>query len=127
MEIAVIGLGKMGLGISKRLMKNGHTVFGYDSSWDTKKYKSNQIEELKSLNEIPGKFRNNSRKIIWVMVPSGEPTKSTINELSSILDKNDIIIDGGNSFYKESVKRSSELSKKKYLSYRLRYQRRNMG
>tara|TARA_Y100000590_G_scaffold456423_1_gene607007 strand:- start:83 stop:991 length:909 start_codon:yes stop_codon:yes gene_type:complete len=111
-EIAVIGLGKMGLGISKRLMKNGHTVFGYDSSWDTKKYKSNQIEELKSLNEIPGKFRNNSRKIIWVMVPSGEPTKSTINELSSILDKNDIIIDGGNSFYKESVKTSSELSKK---------------
>ena len=112
MEIAVIGLGKMGLGISKRLMKNGHTVFGYDSSWDAKKYKSNQIEELKSLNEIPGKFRNNSRKIIWVMVPSGEPTKSTINELSSILDKNDIIIDGGNSFYKESVKTSSELSKK---------------
>ena len=42
------------------------------------------------------------------MVPSGEPTKSTINELSSILDKNDIIIDGGNSFYKESVKTSSE-------------------
>ena len=39
MEIAVVGLGKMGLGISKRLMKNGHTVFGYDSSWDTKKYK----------------------------------------------------------------------------------------
>ena len=111
MEIAVVGLGKMGLGISKRLIKNGHTVYGYDSEWNTQQYGKNQINGSKNLTDLIKKFNLDSKKIIWIMVPSGTPTKSTITELKSILNKEDIIIDGGNSFYKDSMETSLELNK----------------
>ncbi len=112
MEIAIIGLGKMGLGISKRLTKEGHKVYGYDSKWNASKYSKNDINGSSDLNELINGFNQNSKKIVWVMVPSGDPTKSTISKLKSLLSSEDIIIDGGNSFYKDSIKNSIELSEK---------------
>ena len=112
MEIAIIGLGKMGLGISNRLIKRGHTVFGYESDWGSSDYSKNNINGSSNLDDLINKFSQKSKKIIWVMVPSGDPTKSTISKLKTLLSKEDIVIDGGNSFYKDSIKNSIELSEK---------------
>ena len=110
MEIAIIGLGKMGLGISNRLIKKGYTVFGYDSDWGNSDYSKNNINGSSNLDDLINKFSQKSKKIIWVMVPSGDPTKSTISKLKTLLSKEDIVIDGGNSFYKDSIKNSIKLS-----------------
>ena len=103
-EIAVIGLGKMGLGISNRLSKKGIKVYGYDSGWNENLYKENNINGANNLNDLISLFES-SRKIIWVMVPSGKATDDTIANLNSILNDGDIVIDGGNSNYKESIKK----------------------
>lgn len=103
-EIAVIGLGKMGLGISNRLSKKGIKVYGYDSVWNENLYKENNINGANNLNDLISLFES-SRKIIWVMVPSGKATDDTIANLNSILNDGDIVIDGGNSNYKESIKK----------------------
>ena len=103
-EIAVIGLGKMGLGISNRLSKKGIKVYGYDSGWNENLYKENNINGADNLNDLISLFES-SRKIIWVMVPSGKATDDTIANLNSILNDGDIVIDGGNSNYKESIKK----------------------
>ena len=111
MEIAIIGLGKMGLGISKRLTKEGHKVYGYDSNWNASEYSKNNINGSISLMELIDKFQD-SKKIVWVMVPSGDPTKTTISKLKSLLSSGDVVIDGGNSFYKDSINNSIELNEK---------------
>ena len=111
MEIAIIGLGKMGLGISKRLTKEGHKVYGYDSNWNASEYSKNNINGSISLIELIDKFQD-SKKIVWVMVPSGDPTKTTISKLKSLLSSGDVVIDGGNSFYKDSINNSIELNEK---------------
>lgn len=103
-EIAVVGLGKMGLGISNRLSKKGIKVYGYDSGWNENLYKENNINGANNLNDLISLFES-SRKIIWVMVPSGKATDDTIANLNSILNDGDIVIDGGNSNYKESIKK----------------------
>ena len=103
-EIAVIGLGKMGLGISNRFSKKGIKVYGYDSGWNENLYKENNINGANNLNDLISLFES-SRKIIWVMVPSGKATDDTIANLNSILNDGDIVIDGGNSNYKESIKK----------------------
>ncbi len=103
-EIAMIGLGKMGLGISNRLSKKGIKVYGYDSGWNENLYKENNINGADNLNDLISLFES-SRKIIWVMVPSGKATDDTIANLNSILNDGDIVIDGGNSNYKESIKK----------------------
>ena len=103
-EIAIIGLGKMGLGISNRLSKKGIKVYGYDSGWNENLYKENNINGANNLNDLISLFES-SRKIIWVMVPSGKATDDTIDNLNSILNDGDIVIDGGNSNYKESIKK----------------------
>lgn len=110
MNIGFIGLGKMGLNMVKKL-KGKHKVFVYG------KYKSQTDEAKKynaigfnSIKELAKKLP--SPKIIWTMVPSGKATNEVINELSSYLSKNDIIIDGGNSYYKGSMEIAKKLKKK---------------
>jgi 6-phosphogluconate dehydrogenase len=87
MELGLIGLGKMGGNMRERLRRAGHTVVGYDRNPD--------VSDVGSLEEMLEKLP--SPKIVWVMVPAGEPTKATIRELGEHLGANDIVIDGGNS------------------------------
>ena len=112
MEIGIIGLGKMGLGITKRLINNGHNVFGFDSGWNEKTYSKEGLIYSDSINDMLSKLGSSGPKIIWIMVPSGTATEMTINNLKESLNKGDIIIDGGNSYYKESIKRSERLINK---------------
>jgi 6-phosphogluconate dehydrogenase len=109
MEIGFIGLGKMGFNMVQRLMNDGHKVVVWNK--DTEPIKdaekkgaiaASSIEEL--VKKLP------ERKVIWLMVPSGKPVDENINVLKKILKANDIIIDGGNSYWKESQTRSKKLS-----------------
>jgi len=111
MKIAMIGLGKMGANMSTRLLRNNHQVVAYDLNEDAIKLaESEGAEGALTIDEALEKLP--SPKIIWVMVPAGAPTESTVTSLSEKLSPGDIVIDGGNSNYKESQKRASTLKEK---------------
>jgi 6-phosphogluconate dehydrogenase len=112
MKIGLIGLGKMGYNLSLNLMGNHHEVVAYDVNKEAVEKLSNEgatgaftVEEL--VNELPL-----SPKVVWIMVPAGEVTENVITELKELLSEGDIIIDGGNSNYKESVRRAQDLQEK---------------
>ncbi|MCM3193754.1 6-phosphogluconate dehydrogenase [Priestia megaterium] len=112
MKIGLIGLGKMGYNLSLNLMDNHHEVVAYDVNKEAVEKLSNEgatgaftVEEL--VNELPP-----SPKVVWIMVPAGEVTENVIAELKELLSEGDIIIDGGNSNYKESVRRAQDLQEK---------------
>ena len=111
MKIGLIGLGKMGSNMVLRLLKDKHEVIVYDRSPDPVK----ALEKRGALgaDSVPNLLKKlPKQKIIWLMVPSGEPTIQTIREISVQLSKGDIVIDGGNSYYKNSVMMALELAKK---------------
>ncbi len=112
MEIAIIGLGKMGLGIYKRLTKKGLKVYGFDSGWDKDTYDKSDVIGAENLKALIGLFSSNSKKIIWTMVPSGKATEETVSDLSKLLKDGDIVIDGGNSYYKKSIEKNNLLKEK---------------
>jgi len=112
MKIGLIGLGKMGYNLSLNLMDNHHEVVAYDVNKEAVEKLSNEgatgaftVEEL--VNELPP-----SPKVVWIMVPAGEVTENVITELKDLLSEGDIVIDGGNSNYKESVRRAQDLQEK---------------
>ncbi len=104
MKIAMLGLGKMGGNMATRLIRNGISVVGYDTSKETiakleqeeNLIPSSSVED--AVNQIEG------QRIIWMMLPAGEITEKQIDDLIPILNPGDIIVDGGNSNYKHSVK-----------------------
>lgn len=110
MQIGLIGLGKMGMNMAQRLAEHGHTVIGFDTSPD----KRMEIQErggqgAASLDEMVQKLTDKPR-VVWIMVPAGQPVDDTIQKLAGHLQEGDIIIDGGNSYYKDSVRRGKELA-----------------
>lgn len=109
MQVGMIGLGKMGANMTKRLLAGSHDCVGFDVN-------PNNVEELKkagaqgaqSLQQLVEMLK--PPRVIWCMVPAGELTENTITQLSELLEKDDIVIDGGNSFYKDDVRRAQMLS-----------------
>ena len=99
MKIGLVGLGRMGAGMAERLRRKGHEVVGYDRSPD--------LSEVRSLEELVGALP--LPHVIWVMVPAGDPTESTLKQLVELASPGDILIDGGNSHYKDSMRRAKEL------------------
>ncbi len=109
MQIAMIGLGRMGANMVRRLMKNGsHQCVVFD-------YNPENVEALvkegatgaSSLEDLVGKLE--APKSVWIMVPAGQPTEDSVVALSKLLKPGDAIIDGGNSFYKDDVRRAQAL------------------
>jgi 6-phosphogluconate dehydrogenase len=112
MQIAIVGLGKMGGNMVKRLLRGGHQVIGWDrDAAVVEQLAAEGMTGASSLADLVSKLE--APRAVWVMVPAGDPTEGTIKELSSLLAANDIVIDGGNSNYKDSVRRSKELAEKK--------------
>ena len=112
MQIAMIGLGKMGGNMVKRLLKGGHQVVGWDRDQAVVDALAKEgMTGASSLAELKEKL--SAPRAVWVMVPSGAPTDNTIKELGTILEANDIVIDGGNSNFKDSVRHAKELAEKK--------------
>lgn len=108
MKIGVIGLGRMGSAIAARLVEDGHTVFGFDVNQETRlNARKEGIITVESLTEIAQHVR-----IFWLMVPAGEIVDITIQALIPFLQAGDIIVDGGNSRFTDSIKRAQELEQK---------------
>ncbi|WP_428537912.1 phosphogluconate dehydrogenase (NAD(+)-dependent, decarboxylating) [Rhodopila sp.] len=112
MQIGVVGLGRMGANISRRLMKAGHASV----VWDANKATVDALGKdgavtASGLKDLVGKLTE-APKAIWVMLPHGKITDDTIDSLSGLLNKGDIIIDGGNTFYKDDIRRGKALATK---------------
>ena len=111
MQLGIIGLGRMGGNIARRLMLNGHTTVVYDRNEAFVKGLSEEgatgVSDLQAL--VAGLQKP---RAVWVMLPAGDPTETTINELSELLEDGDVIIDGGNTNYKDDVRRARALSEK---------------
>lgn len=111
MKIAMVGLGKMGANMATRLLQGGHNVVAFDLREDAIQNAEQQgAIGIRTLEEIVEKMEN--PRAVWVMVPSGNPTEDTVFKLAEILSQGDIIIDGGNSYYKDSVRRAEGLVEK---------------
>jgi 6-phosphogluconate dehydrogenase len=113
MQIGIIGLGRMGGNITRRLMKAGHKCVVFDVNAKAREglakdgaVDAGALEDMvKKLSEKP--------RALWVMLPAGKITEDTVKHLSGLLEPDDIIIDGGNSFYKDDIRRAKELAAKR--------------
>jgi len=113
MKIAMLGLGKMGGNMAARLIRNGHSVVGYDTNPEVVRelQKTENLIPSSSVKDAISKL--DDQKIIWMMLPAGEITEKQIDNLIPLLNKDDIIIDGGNSNYKHSIKMGKLLEEHK--------------
>src|SRR3954466_1239639 len=100
MELGLIGLGKMGGNMRERIRRAGHTVIGYDRNPD--------LADAHSLKELVDSLQG--PRVVWVMVPAGAATQSTIDELGELLSPGDTVVDGGNSRWTDDEKHAEELS-----------------
>jgi 6-phosphogluconate dehydrogenase len=104
MQLGMIGLGRMGANMTTRLIRGGHTVVAYDRDpAAVKRTEGDGATGAGSLQELVSKLA--PPRAVWIMVPAGDPTDSTINDLLGILEKGDAIIDGGNSRWTDSKAR----------------------
>jgi 6-phosphogluconate dehydrogenase len=112
MKLAMIGLGKMGGNMARRLIAAGDEVVGYNLSRGTTDALAEEVGLIPaySLEEAVGKLE--APRIAWVMVPAGDPVESSVQELSERLEKGDIVIDGGNSNFNDSIRRGETLKEK---------------
>jgi 6-phosphogluconate dehydrogenase len=102
MELGLIGLGKMGGNMRLRIRQAGHTVIGYDRNPD--------LADVHSLQELVDKIA--APRVVWVMVPAGAATQSTVDELAELLSPGDVVVDGGNSRWTDDEKHAKELAAK---------------
>ena len=111
MEIGMIGLGRMGGNMAQRLLAGGHRVVAYDPQPEAvEAVVKRGAAGASSLKELVGQL--SAPRAVWTMVPAGEPTESTINALAALLSKEDTVIDGGNAFYKDSMRRAATLKER---------------
>src|SRR4051794_35136209 len=101
MQLGMIGLGRMGNGMTDRLREHGHDVKTYDPKVESRTAAS--LDELKSQLDAPRAF--------WMMVPSGEITEAVFQDLLKLAEKGDTIVDGGNSNFRDSQRRNAEAAK----------------
>lgn len=110
MQIGLIGLGKMGYNLALNFQQNGHEVIAFDLSRPAlEKVKSSGITTAASVGEVAERIQG--RKVIWIMVPAGNAVDVIVGNLKNHLRADDIIIDGGNSHYRDSMRRAEDLRK----------------
>ncbi|MBT3239269.1 MAG: decarboxylating 6-phosphogluconate dehydrogenase [Chloroflexi bacterium] len=112
MNIGMVGLGKMGANMARRLIKAGHSVVGYNLTGDITNQLATEVGLIPSysLEDLVEKL--DRPKIVWIMVPAGVPVEHTVQNLYELLSAGDIVIDGGNSNFNHSIKRADFLSGK---------------
>jgi 6-phosphogluconate dehydrogenase len=109
MKIGMIGLGRMGANMARRLMRGGHQCVVFDMNPDNvKRLTGEGAEGAASLDELVAKL--DTPRVAWVMVPAGDPTEQTVATLAERLQAKDIVIDGGNSNFKDDVRRARTLA-----------------
>ncbi|MCX4763439.1 decarboxylating 6-phosphogluconate dehydrogenase [Streptomyces sp. NBC_01275] len=102
MELGLVGLGKMGGNMRERIRRAGHTVVGFDRNPD--------LADVHSLQELVDRLEG--PRVVWVMVPAGAATQSTVDELAELLEPGDTVVDGGNSRWTDDEKHAEELAAK---------------
>jgi 6-phosphogluconate dehydrogenase len=112
LDIGIVGLGRMGGNIARRLMKAGHTCVVFDAKAEMRETLAREGASAElSLADLV-KTLGKKPRAVWVMLPAGKITEQTVGQLGSLLEPDDIIIDGGNSFYKDDIRRAAELAVK---------------
>ncbi len=108
MQLGLVGLGRMGANMVRRLQKGGHTCTVFDLNADNvKKLTAEGSTGATSLADLVQKL--SKPRAVWIMVPAGKPTEATVQALAAAMEPGDTIIDGGNSFYKDDIRRAAEL------------------
>ncbi|MGH3521729.1 MAG: phosphogluconate dehydrogenase (NAD(+)-dependent, decarboxylating) [Mycobacterium sp.] len=112
MQLGMIGLGRMGANIVRRLVKDGHECVVYDHNPEAVKAMAGEDKTtgVSSLSELAEQLK--APRVVWVMVPAGDITTGVIVELANTLDKGDVVIDGGNSYYRDDIRHAKALSGK---------------
>jgi len=100
MKVGLVGLGRMGSGIAERLRAAGHDVVGYDA--DAARSQVGSLRELVAALTPP--------RVVWLMVPAGDATQALVDELAGLLSASDTVVDGGNSYYRDSLRRAAQLA-----------------
>jgi 6-phosphogluconate dehydrogenase len=108
MELGIVGLGRMGANMARRLMKDGHKIVAYDVNPDAiAALASEGAEGASSLEDLAAKL--SAPRSVWVMVPAGEITEKTVDDVAAVLDSGDAIVDGGNSYYRDDIRRAAKV------------------
>ncbi len=111
MELALVGLGRMGANITTRLLRGGHQIVAYDLNESVIQAAEGEgAEGARTLAEVAEKLQ--MPRVVWIMVPAGDPTEQTIEELAEHLTPGDTVVDGGNSNYKDSLRRADTLQER---------------
>jgi 6-phosphogluconate dehydrogenase len=115
MQLGIIGLGRMGGNIARRLMQGGHRCVVWDRSQEAvAKVAEDGAAGASDLADLAGQL--DAPRAVWVMLPAGKPTEDTVMALAEVLGPGDVVIDGGNTFYKDDIRRAKAL-KAKGLAY----------
>jgi 6-phosphogluconate dehydrogenase len=111
MELGIVGLGRMGANMARRLIRDGHRIVAYDVNADAVSGLAGEgAEAAASLQELAAKL--SAPRAVWVMVPSGEITEQTVEDVAAVLEAGDAIVDGGNSYYRDDIRRAETLREK---------------
>jgi len=111
MELGIVGLGRMGANMARRLMKDGHTIVAYDVSAEAvKELEGEGATGAASLEDLAAKMT--APRSVWMMVPAGDITEQTAQGLEAVLESGDAIVDGGNSYYRDDMRRAKRAAEK---------------
>jgi 6-phosphogluconate dehydrogenase len=108
MELGIVGLGRMGANMARRLMRDGHKIVAYDVNPDAVATLAREgAEGASSLEDLAAKL--SAPRSVWVMVPAGEITEQTVEAVAAVLESGDAIVDGGNSYYRDDIRRAAKV------------------
>ncbi len=108
MELGIVGLGRMGANMARRLMRDGHEIVAYDVNPDAiSRLTGEGAEGANSLEEMASKL--SAPRSVWIMVPAGEITEQTVDAVATVLESGDAIVDGGNSYYRDDIRRAEKV------------------
>ena len=110
MRLAMIGLGKMGANMARRLCRKGIEVVGYDRDVATVAGLAAETSMVAAASVADAVSKLTAPRVVWLMLPSGDPTETQLKELAAMLSPGDVVIDGGNSNYKDSQRRGAWLA-----------------